>query len=782
MKPSDVSSSPHLPAVAALGARVHPGCARHRRRTVLAAPLIAFIAALAGCPPIPIRPTPGNGVLQATKRQPAAAPAAAGKVVRARNVVVSTVSLAPPRNQLVDLPLFDDTVVHAVGVRTEAAGAGYVWIGQLRGEPMSQVILSVQGSTLVGNVLTEKGEIYEIRPAGNGVHIVRQLDPTSFPDDDVNSGPAAEVLAKPNPVAEPCGGTDTGESIDVLLAYTATARINNGGVEGIEALIYGAIAATNQSYLNSGITQRMRVVHLQEDAYAETGNSCTDLTRLRNPSDGFLDTVATARDTYGADLVLLIVDGALTSTSRFTAAGARLDCAGTSTGVFGEAFNILNPNTTAFEPNALAVIQASAATSNLTLAHEAGHLMGARHERLGDPTNGSPFNDNHGFFNNAAGCLQRSVMTRIAACSTCTRVPFWSNPGTTRCGSAFGIAAPAATAADNHNALNSSAATVANFRCSSPGRADVWMRDTWDDTGAQPDPRTASQDMWRSPYIWVRTSQDPDRVHQHEHQTPALNSNAFVYVKLHNGIGGAANGTVELYWAHSSTGLAWPGTWTLAGTAPVTGFAPSSTLIVEIPWTTPASAPSAVGHFCLIARYVSAADPIVGETADINANVRNSNNLVWRNLEPLAPSGDGTSDAVFVVRNLSAIAKNPQPLALRIAPTADEANGSFLLHGQVELELDEALFAQWRRGGQKGHGFELAGGTRLRITDPDGAVLENLLVPREAQVRVRFVRGKDAPARTFHIEATQLVLREGKVPLVLGGVTYELGAEADRDR
>ena len=66
---------------------------------------------------------------------------------------------------------------------------------------------------------------------------------------------------------------------------------------------------------------------------------------------------------------------------------------------------------------------------------------------------------------------------------------------------------------------------------------------------------TTLQAMWQSPYIWVRTTQDTDRIHQHEHQTPALNSDSFIYVKLHNG-GAATTGTLELYFAHSSTGLA----------------------------------------------------------------------------------------------------------------------------------------------------------------------------------------------------------------------------------
>ena len=39
--------------------------------------------------------------------------------------------------------------------------------------------------------------------------------------------------------------------------------------------------------------------------------------------------------------------------------------------------------------------------------------------------------------------------------------------------------------------------------------ANVWMKDTWDDTGAEPDPAQNNEVMWKSPYIWIRNSQDP---------------------------------------------------------------------------------------------------------------------------------------------------------------------------------------------------------------------------------------------------------------------------------
>src|SRR6185436_6482792 len=99
--------------------------------------------------------------------------------------------------------------------------------------------------------------------------------------------------------------------------------------------------------------------------------------------------------------------------------------------------------------------------------------------------------------------------------------------------------------------------TVANFRCTSPGADNVWAKDTWNDTGAEPDPATAGEAMWKSPYIWVRRTQDATLTKQHQHENPVNGVQNFVYVKLHNG-GGDTSGNLNLYFAQASAGLSWP--------------------------------------------------------------------------------------------------------------------------------------------------------------------------------------------------------------------------------
>ncbi len=93
-----------------------------------------------------------------------------------------------------------------------------------------------------------------------------------------------------------------------MVAYTDDARAAAGGTAAIKATILTALNETNTSYANSGITTRLRLVHVQEYSYAETGDLFTDLNRFRNTTDAYFSTIHTLRNTYGADMVGLIVE------------------------------------------------------------------------------------------------------------------------------------------------------------------------------------------------------------------------------------------------------------------------------------------------------------------------------------------------------------------------------------------------------------------------------------------------------------------------------------------
>lgn len=282
---------------------------------------------------------------------------------------------------------------------------------------------------------------------------------------------------------------------------------------------------------------------MAEVSYTESGNSMTDRDRLQNPSDGFMDNVHTLRNTFAADVVMLIVENLE-------------NC--------GRAF-IMNPVSNAFEAFGFGVVEQSCATGNFSFGHEFGHIMSARHDWAADGTNNSPFVFNHGFIEatpTAPATPWRTIMSTTNSPPS-TRVQFWSNPNINfPPGDPMGVAT-GSQQSNNAQTLNNTALTVANFRCSSPGVSNVWMKDTWNDTGVEPNPNTAGEAMWQSPYIWVRNSQDTARTHQHEHQNPEFGSPNWVYVKLHNGATTAQSGNLELWFANASTGLSWSTDFTL---------------------------------------------------------------------------------------------------------------------------------------------------------------------------------------------------------------------------
>jgi len=101
-------------------------------------------------------------------------------------------------------------------------------------------------------------------------------------------------------------------TIDVMIVYDSTAKSwvdSNGGMNAFAA---DAIARMNQAASNSNVDLTFRLVYAAQvpsytSYYASTGSLSTDLTNLQ-AGNGNLAVVHAWRDTYGADLVALMVD------------------------------------------------------------------------------------------------------------------------------------------------------------------------------------------------------------------------------------------------------------------------------------------------------------------------------------------------------------------------------------------------------------------------------------------------------------------------------------------
>ena len=140
------------------------------------------------------------------------------------------------------LNLFADTEFEAVMERTAPTASGYTLTGRLAGDPLSTVVLAVNGDLVAGTVWGADG-FYAIRGGVRGAS-VRQLDPSDPSRKEVCEGglsPSPSQDASPAPEAGRRAGragawsadasapVDDGSVIDVLVAYPRYIREHQGG-------------------------------------------------------------------------------------------------------------------------------------------------------------------------------------------------------------------------------------------------------------------------------------------------------------------------------------------------------------------------------------------------------------------------------------------------------------------------------------------------------------------------------------------------------------------------
>ncbi|MCH9022270.1 MAG: DVUA0089 family protein, partial [Planctomycetes bacterium] len=324
----------------------------------------------------------------------------------------------------------------------------YTLVGSLKGAISGDFILSIHEGILAGNFRTLDGSSYQVRYRPGGFHETRIIDESEFPECGVGpeqhvaeSGGGIDTLQNDSIATsfeEPPVAADDGSVFDVLVVYTPAARTAAGGTTAMEALTNLAIAETNVAYANSSITSIVKLGHQQEIAYTDSGSMGTDLGRLQNKTDGYMDSVHTLRDTYGADLVSLF--------------NVNLSSCGVG--------YLLTPPTSGFEAYAFSVTAWDCATGGYTFGHELAHNMGCTHA-VGDSGTAQGdglYNYSHGWRFSASG-TKRTIM----AYSPGTRIQHFSNPNVNFNGVATGRALGFSDEAYNALSINNTASIIANW-------------------------------------------------------------------------------------------------------------------------------------------------------------------------------------------------------------------------------------------------------------------------------------------------------------------------------
>jgi hypothetical protein len=153
---------------------------------------------------------------------------------------------------------------------------------------------------------------------------------------------------------------------------------------------------------------------------------------------------------------------------------------------------------------------------------------------------------------------------------------------------------------------------------------DIYLKDHLTDDGSVP----SGGDWWTSPDIWVRTDGDCT---QTAHQNPSPGTNNTVCVRVRNRMTTTVEDiTVDVYWAVSSLGLSWPGSWTYVDTLFIASLGPGAEEVQSVVWNTP----NITGHFCLLARADAPKDPIGSgfDTVSPTDVVQNNNNIAQQNV------------------------------------------------------------------------------------------------------------------------------------------------------
>jgi hypothetical protein len=332
------------------------------------------------------------------------------------------------------IPVAPGLNVVATGQRVQQRSESDIsWAGPLRdGTGWAQLVMMDGGVT---GTVTVGYDSYSIEPLGNGLHAVSKIDQSRFPSEHSADVPAGALsinsvaLTDKAPLADVTALANT--TINVMVVYTASAASAAGN---IASKIQLAVDETNQSYVNSGINITFNRVYTGQVTYSEANRSFSQhVSSLQGTTDGSMDNVHTLRNTYAADVVVLVVN---------------------DTEACGQAAAIKATATSAF-----AVADQSCITGYYSFGHEIGHLQGARHDRFVDGTL-SPYQYGHGFIPSTKNW--RTIMAYGNNCANCTRIQWWSNPLKTY--PATGQVMGTTTYEDNARVLNLTAPTVAAFR------------------------------------------------------------------------------------------------------------------------------------------------------------------------------------------------------------------------------------------------------------------------------------------------------------------------------
>lgn len=262
--------------------------------------------------------------------------------------------------------------------------------------------------------------------------------------------------------------------------------------------------------------------------------------------------------------------------------------------------------------------------------------------------------------------------------------------------------------------------------------ADLYIKDRPFDTGVEPNPDSGP--MWISDDIWVRQNIDAGLTHENpEYKTSSPNG---VYIRVYNkGTNPSSSAKVRLYFAKASSGLTWPANFVNfyvgtvkhgdeIGEVSIPSILPGSSTIVMVPWYPPNSADftNDIHHFCLTARIESPRDPMPNEVNNISigANVKNNNNIAWKNLSVYnLNTTDFVAPTAVFIRGIKSKLINIKLVDKGF--NEELKNNFFELGGTIEATLDDRLFERAQVNGSL-KGVKIIDKNKILISSGEEAI------------------------------------------------------------
>ncbi len=345
------------------------------------------------------------------------------------------------------LNLFNDRkyVLVVDKVYKSSATMTTIWSGRIKDMKYSHFSLASTHGIYSGTVRVDSGEFYKITYIQDDIYAIEEIDESAYPHE---SEPLRPLLTNATPsqsaLTVNSAGLDTGDTLDIMVVYTTSAKNAAGGQAAIESIINASVATMNTTFTNSKIPTQVRLVHTAEVIYTrgETGLTSgfeTALNDLTGKTDGYMDSVHTLRDTYGADMVQLMFNN---------------DSSG------GLAWVMQSPSAS-FETNAFSVVHYGFA-DGVAFDHEFGHNMGMQHERANASFPGS-YSYSYGY--QSPTNAWHTIMA-YSCPGGCPRIDHWANPTVSYAGELTGSAIGNPDESDAYTTITNNLNIIANWRAS----------------------------------------------------------------------------------------------------------------------------------------------------------------------------------------------------------------------------------------------------------------------------------------------------------------------------